>query len=119
MKIFKSLLLVALMVASFTLSANNDPEKLQVKSKVVENQSIVVQLFNLQQELTTMSIISMDGKTTYCKKFVKDHNGYSWKIDLEEMPEGRYVLEVQQGDTVKKQVMLIRSDNVQLSSVKG
>lgn len=119
MKIIKSFFLFALMTVSFTLSASNNPDELHVKSKVVDNNAIVVQLINLQQAATSVTIESLDGETIYFKELVRHHNGYIRKINLDNLSEGRYVLQVNQGDVSKKQVVLVRDGKVQLSSVKG
>ena len=76
MKIFKSFFVVALMAMTLTASASNEPTgDLTLKSKVVENHVVVVQLYNLQQESTKISIQSLDGKTTFFSDLVNKHNG--------------------------------------------
>lgn len=119
MSIFKSVFTLAFMALTITLSANDDPGKIQVKSKIAEDNAIVVQMFNLQQMPTNVSIIDLQGVTTYFQKNIRKHNGYSLKLDLEGLKDGRYVLEVKQGEVVKRQIILIRDNNPQLSSIAG
>lgn len=120
MKTFKSFFILALMAWSLNASATNNPTgDLRLKSHVVENNVVVVQLYNLQQEATKVSIQSLDGKTTFFRENIRNHNGYIRKINLEELADGRYVIKVNQNDESRTQVVLIRDHKVQLSSVKG
>lgn len=120
MKIFKSLLFLALMSLALSVSANNNPDgKLRVKSQVVDNHAIVIQLINLQQVATSVTIKDLDGDTTYFQETVRKHNGYLRKINLENLANGRYLVQVKQGGVSKQQVVLVRGNSLQLSSVKG
>lgn len=120
MKIFKSFFVLALMALTFTASADNEPDgQLLIKSKVVEQNVLVVQLVNLQQEATRVSIQSLDGDTTFFQENIRKHNGYIRKINLENLKDGRYLIEVTQDDIAKKQVILIRDGQLRLSAVKG
>ncbi|MCB0629997.1 MAG: hypothetical protein R2824_10430 [Saprospiraceae bacterium] len=119
MSIFKSIFTLALLALTITLSANNDPGKLRIKSKVVEDNAIVIQVFNLQQMPTSVSISDLEGSNTYFQKNIRRHNGYSLKLDLAELTDGRYILEVKQGEVIKKQIILIRGNYPQLSSIAG
>lgn len=119
MSILKSIFTLTLLALAITVSANDDPGKIRLKSKIVEDNAIVVQVFNLQQLPTSVSITDLDGATTYYQKNIRKHNGYSLKLDLNELTDGRYVLEVKQGETIKKQIILIRGNFPQLSSIAG
>jgi hypothetical protein len=118
MKTFKSLFVLALLALSLNVSASNEPTgEFQVKSYVVENNVVVLQLYNLQQENTEISIQSLDGKTTFFSDYVRNHNGYIRKINLENLTDGRYMIEIEQNKASRTQVVLVRDGKVQLSSV--
>lgn len=119
MKIFKSFFVLALMALTLNVSAANDVPngEMRLKSKVVEQNVLVVQLYNLQQAKTKIKIQSLDGKTTFFSDFVNNHNGYIRKINLENLTDGRYKIQVEQNDQSRTQVVLVRGSKVQLSSV--
>lgn len=120
MKIFKSFFVLALMALTLNASASNEPTgDLRLKSHVVENHVIVLQLYNLQQAKTKVSIKSLDGETTFFSDLIRNHNGYIQKINLEKLANGRYMLQVEQNQQTKTQVILVRNNKVQLSSVQG
>ncbi|PHN03254.1 T9SS type A sorting domain-containing protein [Flavilitoribacter nigricans] len=120
MKIFKSFFVLALMAMTLNASASNEPTgELRLKSHVVESNVVVLQLYNLQQEKTKVSILSLDGETAYFTDYIRNHNGYIRKINLEELTDGRYMIQVEQNEQSKTQVILVRDSKVQLSSVKG
>lgn len=120
MKIFKSIFVLALM--ALTLNANagtNSDGDPQLKSKVVDEHTVVVQLFNLQQEVTKISIQSLDGETTYFQEYIRKHNGYLRKINLENLQDGRYLIQVDHSGKTKTQVILVKDKAMQLSSIVG
>lgn len=121
MKIFKSFFVLALMALTLNVSAATSNEAptgdMHLKSKVVENNVLVVQLYNLQQEKTKIKIQSLDGQTTFFTDYVNNHNGYIRKINLENLADGRYMIQVEQNDQSRTQVVLVRDSKVQLSSV--
>lgn len=120
MKIFKSFFVLALMALTLNASASNDPiGELQLKSYVQEDNVVILQLYNLQKVNTKVSIQSLDGKTTFFSDHIRKHNGYIRKINLEDLADGRYKIEVEQDEKSMTQVVLVRDNKVQLSSVKG
>ena len=120
MKIFKSLFALALMALTINLSAGTNPDaELRFTSKVVDDHALILQLVNLQQNYTHISIESLNGETIFYEENVWKHNGYRVKINLENLADGRYVIQVKQGDITKNQVMLIRNKEIFLSAVSG
>lgn len=119
MKIFKSLFLIALLATSISLHAENDkPEpRFTVKSEIENNNDMVYQLTNLQQVTTTVQITSIDGKTTFYKTNIRKHNGFSEKINMGELSDGRYIFQVEQGAFTKKQIILIRDSKASVSGI--
>lgn len=118
MKIIRSLLVLAFAALTLTLSAGDDPKSLfQITTEIVDENVVSIQLSNLQQMHTTITIKSLDGKTTYHRWNVRNHNGYRQTIDLSALQHGRYIFEVKQGKKGKQQIILIREQQLQLSQI--
>jgi hypothetical protein len=117
----KSLSILTLAVAVFwctTLGATSTPDKLLMKTHTVENTHLVLQLANLQQQKTVVSISDFAG-TTYSRQTITDHNGYSVSMDLEQLPEGRYVLLVSQNGQQMKQIIYKNENMLLVSKIKA
>ncbi|MCO6476467.1 MAG: hypothetical protein J5I94_07590 [Phaeodactylibacter sp.] len=92
------------------------PGEITVKTKAVEQKSVAVHLYNLGQETTTLQIQGRQGKVYY-EKNIFNHNGFSMLLDLEQLPEGSYILYVKQKDEVKSQVVRVTEEGLLLSQV--
>lgn len=75
---------------------------------------LTLRLANLQQQRTTITLEEMNG-TAVCRRSVRDHNGFAVTFDMEALDNGRYVLVVKKGDTVRKQVIRKDEDGVRCS----
>jgi hypothetical protein len=117
MRTLKSFFLIALLALSFSLHADNEkPEpRFQVRTEITNHTEMGFLLSNLQQITTTVKITSVDGKKTYYEATIHKHNGYSGKLHMHRLRDGRYLFEVEQGATTKKQVILIRDKKIVLS----
>ncbi|GAB5554823.1 MAG: hypothetical protein Sapg2KO_44140 [Saprospiraceae bacterium] len=118
MKGFKIIALF-LCLAIFTLPAmaNTTPEpdgKLLFKTKV-DGKSVIYRLSNLQKMDTQVAIYSMDEGTRYYRKFISNHNGYVKRLDLEQLPNGKYKMVVYNGEESKTKVMKIEEDMILFS----
>ena len=71
----------------------------------VSAQRIELQLTNLQQQPTLVSLVNLDQGPVYTNR-VRKHNGYSLTLDLAELPAGRYLLQVKQGKVLRQQVVV-------------
>lgn len=117
----KSLSILTLAVAIFwctTLGATPTPNKLLMKTHTVDNTHLVLQLVNLQQLKTVVSLSDFAG-TTYSRQTITDHNGYKVSMDLEQLPEGRYILLVSQNGQQMKQVVYKNDAMLLVSEVKA
>ncbi len=83
----------------------------------VDERSLVVQLANLQKEKTVLTLESLDSRETFHEEVIHDHNGYSARLNLNEMPKGRYVLRVKQGNGSLRQVLVIDQHSILCSKV--
>ena len=106
-----------LMILPLTISAELMPNpNLKVRSEVKAEKQIKVLLVNMMKVPTKVTITSMEGERILYE-MVRDHNGYSFDIDLSQLPNGRYLLEVSQKDEERSQVIRIDNGKVLLSEV--
>lgn len=119
MKNFLSVLAIASAVFYCTPAlANTPPAKLLLKVETVDQNHLKLHLANLLQETTVISIQDFEG-TTYFRQTITDHNGYAANINLEALPEGRYLLRVTQKDNQIDQVVLKGEDTLFVSQAKA
>ena len=83
----------------------------------VDERALIVQLANLQKEKTVLTLESLDSRETFHEQVINDHNGYSARLNLNEMPKGRYILRVKQGNGSLRQVLVIDQHSILCSKV--
>lgn len=112
--------LAAFLLAAFALpsfaSTPADAE-LIARTSVEGGKSVKVQLINLEKLHTTLSVQSLTGKETFYQKNIRKHNGFVTKLNLEDLPKGRYILKVEQADESLTQVILIDENGVRISEI--
>ncbi|MEL6655391.1 MAG: hypothetical protein AAFP77_02950 [Bacteroidota bacterium] len=91
---------------------------LLLKVSQVDDEVLLLQIANMQQEATTVSLVDLDGNTFFRKQITK-HNGYAWKMNLQDAPDGRYILRVMQKDEQRSQVIYKSDDQILLSHING
>lgn len=107
-----------LIMAFFTLSVTATPTPpidWNLKTKVVQEKTIQLTINNLNQESTRIYLTDLKEETEFFVKRVRKHNGYSKTLNLSELPNGRYLLKVQNKLGVQQQIVLIR-DNMMVTS---
>ena len=115
--IMKRLLMsLALALPMLQLLATLPIENVLLSTRVDER-SLVVQLANLQKEKTVLTLESLDSRETFHEQVINDHNGYSARLNLNEMPKGRYILRVKQGNGSLRQVLVIDQHSILCSKV--
>jgi len=115
--IFSVLALFLLASAPAFANSTNPHEPLIVRSQIAEG-GLEIILANLEQETTTISLTSLDRKKKVFTDLIRKHNGYSYKLDLEKLKMGRYLLAVKKGDVTRQQVILISKDGMMCSDWK-
>jgi hypothetical protein len=113
-----STLVVALSLLSTYSYANTlpaTPAKMLVKVHQLETGVLHLQLANLQKVNTTITLHDLDG-TSYFRQQVNDHNGYSIKLNLSEVPAGRYVMRIHQADGKEVSQIIYKSEDQLLLS---
>jgi hypothetical protein len=119
MKSFLSILAIASAVFYCTPAlANTPPAKLLLKVETVDQNHLTLHLANLQMETTVLSIQDFEG-TTYFRQTINDHNGYAANINLEALPEGRYLLHITGKDSQIVQVVVKAEDALYVSQPKA
>ncbi len=73
---------------------------------------------NLEKEVTVVKLTSLSTDETLFRQRITNHNGYSVSLCLKEVPEGRYVISVEKGDTLRRQVVLKTETGVLCSDWK-
>lgn len=100
--------------ASSTFSA--DPAEVVFRSQVTGEKSVKIQLYNLAKEKTTLQVQNLEGKVLF-EQQIRNHNGYSLLLNLGQLPEGNYIIQVSQEDGAKAQVVRVNEDGLLLSKV--
>lgn len=107
----KTLFLSAILLSSFvsvpleTGNPSNPEEPLIVRSQAGIT-GLEVILANLEQEATKISLTDLDKDEVYFSEVIRKHNGYSMNLQLDKLPEGRYLLSVKKGEALRRQVLL-------------
>ena len=115
--IMKRLLMsLALALPMMQLLATLPIENVLLSTRVDER-SLVVQLANLQKEKTVLTLESLDSRETFHEQVINDHNGYSARLNLNEMPKGRYILRVKQGNGSLRQVLVVDQHSILCSKI--
>ncbi|MCO6476468.1 MAG: hypothetical protein J5I94_07595 [Phaeodactylibacter sp.] len=116
MKTFRiALAALALLAISLPVRANVNPfDLIKFCTKQVEAKKVVVELANLAQQPTSILLKSTFGEVYY-KDHIRKHNGHRALLDLEQLPEGRYILSVIQKGETKSQIIKITKDRLLVS----
>ena len=110
------LMSLALALPMLQLLANPPIENVLLSTKVDER-SLVVHLANLQKEKTVLTLESLDSRETFHEQVITDHNGYNGRLNLNELPKGRYILRVKQGNGSLRQVVVVDQNSILCSKI--
>ncbi|MEZ5039688.1 MAG: hypothetical protein R2828_07340 [Saprospiraceae bacterium] len=121
MKRFQWLATLCLALMTMPLMANDSsPVKpttdILVSSKIVGGKTVKLKVSNLQMEKTAILLTDLQGNNTFYRDFVKDHNGYGRRLNLDQLPVGKYMLTVKQKDENVKQIIVVKENYLLLSS---
>ncbi|MCB0570422.1 MAG: hypothetical protein KDC66_11685 [Phaeodactylibacter sp.] len=115
-KVLAALLLAAIVLPLWAQTAYHGD--FNFRSETEDAKSVVVQLTNLDQQPAIIAVKSVHG-FTYHKERIRGRNGYRARLNLEQMPVGKYLITVKQGDTEKVQVVRVTDKGILLSDVVG
>ncbi len=113
------LLALFLLCAYAPISAHaqvGDQDPMRVTSEA-DGMSLNILLVNLQKETTTINLSTIDGEEVFFTEEIANHNGYNMELQLQELPEGTYLLTVIKGNKIRHQVVVIEFGDVLLSSI--
>ncbi|MFK7933794.1 MAG: hypothetical protein AB8G22_09800 [Saprospiraceae bacterium] len=99
----------------FTLSLSASPMPTidwNLTTTVAQNKMIHLKINNLNQAATRVYLTDLQEEMEYFAKRIRKHNGFSKVLDLSELPNGRYLLKVQNKSGVQQQIILIRDQMV-------
>ena len=117
------ILLALLVTASLSIQAHapivDSESKLVLRTEVVDAHILKVQLVNLLKKKTKVIIEDMDSGFYHFNNVVNKRNGFSKKIDLAKLPQGRYLLKVEAPDRTFKQVIYVNEQGILLSKVSS
>lgn len=85
-----------------------------MRVKPTETKAIQITLANLQQTTTNLALKNLDGKVYYYDT-IRKHNGYGKNLNLDKVPQGRYLLTVWQKDTEVTSVVVVGKDEIKVS----
>lgn len=94
------------------------PSKLIVTNRIVNQNTILLHLANLEKKYTYVTITNMRGDLVYFSEGVKNHNGFHRAVNLKNLNSGRYMVKIKVDDAIIKQVLSIDGSNAYLSSAK-
>lgn len=121
MKRFMLLFVLAIVAITTSFAATPittaDVETPIIRIKAVDNSSFKLVLANLEKEQTKVQITDLKGNTTFFSTSINDHNGYSMKINLKNLAQGRYLLKVNKKGTEKVSVMKIMEEGIKFSHI--
>ena len=111
------LLSLALLLPLSSFAAAPTNPYLRMDTKEVSEKTVRIQLANLQQQAAEVTLENIDGKVMY-EYTIRKHNGFNMDLDLAKLPEGRYILQVKQGDTIRTQIISINNGMMLFSQIK-
>ncbi|SEP79045.1 hypothetical protein [Neolewinella agarilytica] len=88
-----------------------------VRSEIAGNDLEVI-IANLNQASTYFTLIDLDRDREVYRDKIRKRNGYSYKLGMEKLKNGRYLLSVKKGDVVRQQVILISRNGMMCSDWK-
>jgi Secretion system C-terminal sorting domain len=93
---YRFFLILALLSTSFRLTAHpdNDAGEMLVKIKKSSALSFTLQLANLQNQLTEVKLVDVNGKDWYIETLQRER-GYIKTLNLSKVPEGIYILTIE------------------------
>ncbi len=117
----KSFLATMVFAATTTFSAFSftpTPPPVIAKTKLIKSKTIEIQLANLEQKYTYVSITDMKGKLVYFSEGVKNHNGFHKAVNIQNLTNGNYMIKVKSKGEELKQIFQVKGEHVYFSNFK-
>ena len=116
--IFLSLVLSLAIAATGFANTDPDPTTIIAKTKLVKEKTIELRLANLMKDFTEVSITDLRGQTTYYTTDIENHNGYATAFNIEDLENGKYIIQVKRAGKTLRQLFRIDDREVFFSSFK-
>lgn len=113
LKLLAMIAIVSTLFAQQTFAAGNPGFK--VKAKVINGKVFELDLSDLAQNATTISITNLQRDIYFYKNSIGKKADFKTLINVQEMPVGRYLLIVNSGKEAQKMVMKVSESGVLLS----
>ena len=110
----RSFFLAVIFIANLQLNAIN-PINFTAETKIVNTKTLSLQLVNLQENVTNISITNLKEDVEFFTQSIKTRNGFTTNLNLKNLENGKYLLIVKNNGTTQKQVIRITDNLVLLS----
>jgi len=114
----KSLFMMLLLGLTFSisLSATTNPDGSMIaRTKVVKEKTINLQLLNLKQQETQVTLTDLYENEKFYGTVIRKHNGFVKQLNLKKLKDGNYLIKVKSGDETLQQVVRIRGNDIMFS----
>lgn len=112
-----SLCLVASIQARTPLPYNFEAGELITHVSLENEHSIRINVANLQRERTIIELNDLANQTNFYRKSLKEQNGETILLNLMNLENGRYRVDIKQAGVKKTAVVLKRGDKIYVSKV--
>jgi hypothetical protein len=89
-----------------------------ITRSTVEDNRISLMLANLEQQRVHVTLTDLRNDRELLHRHVSKHNGYRTQLNLDQLDNGRYVITVEKGKTVRRQVILKTDEGLMCSAWK-
>ena len=103
---------------AFANTSVEDPQEPLIVRSYLVTDGLEITLANLQKTRTTVKLENLDLDKLVYSDIVRNHNGYSYNLNLNNLPNGRYLLSVTKNNAVRQQVLVIADHGVMCSDWK-
>jgi hypothetical protein len=107
------LIILSLLLASFTTFADNHPTEMRVQVKANESHTLLVQAPSLQKWTAKVSLMDFNGKS-WPVTLNWSEDGSSFSMDLKEVEDGEYILKVKNNKEKMVKAVAVRQNAITL-----
>lgn len=94
------------------------PPNVILKSKLIKHKTIELRLANLEKKYTYVTITDMKGELIYFSEGVKNHNGFTRAININNLIDGKYIIKVRTNGEEYRQIIQLDGEAVWFSNFK-
>ena len=94
------------------------PPSVIAKTKLIKEKTFELRLANLAKTKAHISLTDMDKETIYFSDRIKEKNGYAKAINVKNLADGKYMLNIKSNGITQTQIIKITGDYIYFSSFK-